>query len=749
MVKAVFRSKWWLALLVILAFMLVLAAPAYADTGVSVTVLDSHSNPIAGVLVQFSQNNFSTYVSATTDTNGVANKTVADGTWKVRANYHNTTAIQTLDTGVSSSLTFYTSECQAQVNKHDGTVFPGVLVKFSNSNGFGVYVSASTDGTGLATAELFPSIVYVRASISGTSADQSLALAGDSTSSGESSQVTFYTSESVVQVQDCSGSPKIEGARVQFFNDGTHGTYVSAYTDVNGLTQTELFPGSHDAQASINDTAQIKTYSLAGDGKTSGQSSAVTFNPTKVNLSYSGPVQYLVGYYHSPIASPFYMFPATVHFRFGGAGGYETDLDIASCSFAESIAAVHLTDSHNNGLAGGTAQYYDGGWKSIPGSTDANGWLYCEIPGAKTNVSFRMSWAGATQQKTQNIALDSVVEFQTTEVSMKLLDSHGAELAGDGQYYASGWKTFGTTQTTATMELLPVNYPFRVSYGGASMQKSQNVGDDPIVIFNTVEVSMKLLDSHGAELAGDGQYYASGWKTFGTTQTTATMELLPVNYPFRVSYGGASMQKSQNVGDDPIVIFNTVEVSMKLLDSHGAELAGDGQYYASGWKTFGTTQTTATMELLPVNYPFRVSYGGASMQKSQNVGDDPIVIFNTVEVSMKLLDSHGAELAGDGQYYASGWKTFGTTQTTATMELLPVNYPFRVSYGGASMQKSQNVGDDPIVIFNTVEVSMKLLDSHGRNWRAMASTTRPVGRPSAPPRPRPPWSCSRSTTPSG
>jgi hypothetical protein len=33
--------------------------------------------------------------------------------------------------------------------------------------------------------------------------------------------------------------------------------------------------------------------------------------------------------------------------------------------------------------------------------------------------------------------------------------------------------------------------------------------------------------------------------------------------------------------------------------------------------------------------------------------------------------------------------------------LLPVNYTFRVSYGGASLQKQQNVGSDPVVVFQT------------------------------------------------
>ena len=118
---------------------------------------------------------------------------------------------------------------------------------------------------------------------------------------------------------------------------------------------------------------------------------------------------------------------------------------------------------------------------------------------------------------------------------------------------------------------------------------SQNVGTDPLVVFNTVLVTMKLLASDTTtELAAVGQYYASGWKDFGTT--TATKELLPTTYTFAVSYEGARIQMSQNVATDPLVVFNTVSVTMKLLASDTTtELAGDGQYYASGWKDFGTT----------------------------------------------------------------------------------------------------------------------------------------------------------------
>jgi len=119
---------------------------------------------------------------------------------------------------------------------------------------------------------------------------------------------------------------------------------------------------------------------------------------------------------------------------------------------------------------------------------------------------------------------------------------------------------------------------------------------------------------------------------------------------------------------------------MKLLDSTGSELASGAQYYASGWKTFGSGSTTTNMELLPLTYTFRVSYGGASQEKSQNVETDPNVIFQTTKVTLWF--------SGSIQYYASGWRTF----MKPSMELLPLTYTFRfVDAGHPAKEKSLSI----------------------------------------------------------
>ena len=74
------------------------------------------------------------------------------------------------------------------------------------------------------------------------------------------------------------------------------------------------------------------------------------------------------------------------------------------------------------------------------------------------------------------------------------------------------------------------------------------------------------------------------------------------------------------------------------------------------------------MELLPVNYTFRVSYGGSSIQKPQNTDSDPAVVFHTGQAH--------SDSATAIQYYAGGWKTF-----IQDMELLPGNYAIKFNDG--------------------------------------------------------------------
>lgn len=74
--------------------------------------------------------------------------------------------------------------------------------------------------------------------------------------------------------------------------------------------------------------------------------------------------------------------------------------------------------------------------------------------------AFQITYAGASQQKSQNARMNLNVVFQTTLVTMKLLSSTGTELSGAAQYYAGAWNAFGSGNTTTSMQLLPLTYKF-------------------------------------------------------------------------------------------------------------------------------------------------------------------------------------------------------------------------------------------------------------------------------------------------
>ncbi|WP_217591672.1 stalk domain-containing protein [Cohnella sp. GbtcB17] len=240
------------------------------------------------------------------------------------------------------------------------------------------------------------------------------------------------------------------------------------------------------------------------------------------------------------------------------AGNAETQQSV-SFSLAATVTTVSLQDSAGQPLSGGTVKYYDGSWKDL-GTTDASGQATKALP--ERSYIFSVTYLGTSKQLTQNTATDpAIVVFQTVKAKVQLKESQGNPLNGaDAKVYAGGsWQTMGTTAGgETTKELLPGTYTFGITYDGVYKEKSQNVGDDPAVVFQTASVLIQLKDAGGNPVnGGTAKVYAGGsWRTIGSTAGgEIRVELLPGSYTFGMTYGTVLANIVKDIGTDPTVVF--------------------------------------------------------------------------------------------------------------------------------------------------------------------------------------------------
>ncbi|TYP76564.1 DUF4962 domain-containing protein [Paenibacillus methanolicus] len=169
----------------------------------------------------------------------------------------------------------------------------------------------------------------------------------------------------------------------------------------------------------------------------------------------------------------------------------------------------------------------------------------------------------------------------------------------------------------------------------------------------------------------------------------------------QVDAAAAALQTAQTA-----LVPSATTVQVQLKDSNGNPLVGATIGYKDGgeWKPFGTTDAAGNASKpLPANaYEFQITYEGTAGFKTQHTGDDPLVTFQTVNVTVKLKDAQGNPLSGGtASYYSSqGWKTLGELNGgEASKQLLPNYYNFLVAHEGTQLNKEQNVGISPIVEF--------------------------------------------------
>ena len=378
---------------------------------------------------------------------------------------------------------------------------------------------------------------------------------------------------------------------------------------------------------------------------------------------------------------------------------------VSIVSIPSTGVAVRLVNSFGTRLTDGSLQYYEGNWKDATNNNDGTFGVNTTL----ATVSLRMTYEGGSQQKNNVPVGPDTVVWQTVNTQVKLQNSQGALIdTGAVQYYAGSWRTLGTTSNgVATKELLPVSYSFRMTYAYGSNDKQQDVGANPVVVFQTTNARVQLQNSLGAFIdQGSVQYYGGAWRNFGiTTNGSVSKELLPNNYSFRMTYAYGSNDKSQNIGANPIVVFNTVNATVELRNSQGALVDGGSvQYYAGAWRSFGSTSGgTVSKELLPANYSFRMTREYIPVDKSQNISTNNTVGFSTVLCTIRVRNAQNQPVNGAvASYYSTAWRQIGSTSNgEITKELLPANLTFRIVSGGITQDKVQNLGANTLVEFTT------------------------------------------------
>ena len=321
----------------------------------------------------------------------------------------------------------------------------------------------------------------------------------------------------------------------------------------------------------------------------------------------------------------------TVSLRMTYAYGSQTKSNVpvngGPVTFQTVNTQVKLQNSQGALMDQGTVQYYAGAWRDFGVTT--NGVASMELLPA--SYSFRMTYAGGSNDKQQDIGSNPNVVFQTVNAAVQLKNSQGILMdAGTVQYYAGAWKDFGATSNgVVAKELLPNNYSFRMTYAFASKDMQQNIGTNPTVVFSTVNATVQLRNSQGNLIdAGTVQYYAGAWRDFGTTRNgSVSKELLANNYSFRMTYEYVSNDKAQDIGTNSTVGFSTVLCTVRVSNAQGQPVNGAMvSYYSGAWRQIGlTVNGQITKELLPANLSFRASYAGRNQDKPQNLSTNAVV----------------------------------------------------------------------------------------------------------------------------
>lgn len=663
-----------------------------------VHVKDSDDSDFPGIAVSF--NDYGNHYLSMGNTDGSGNASIelfpGARTFKATKNHTYDTADLTISSsGTSNTVNLQTSEFVVHVTKSDGSDFPGIAVSF-NDYGNHYLSMGATDGSGNASIELFPGIRTFKATKDHTNDTGDLTV----DTPGGNGIIEFQTSLAIGFVKDCDNSDPIEGIQVAFNDYGNHWLNFGP-TGSDGKASIELFAGDYDLRAVTNHTSQVMPISL------SGTSTLVEFNPTKLCFSYSGTVKYNdYGNHWMTITCGTYLFPGTYDFKFDGI--VQEDVNISGCLMDGSVLIITLKNSSGAGVPGGKAELGVGGWPYI-GDTDANGNLVYIHSSTLGNMRVRMTAPnnGGTQTSpSQDVSINSYFNFQTSEIVIQLLNSVGALTDGGiVKINDGGWPVIGTTGDDGTgivkhEHFLPYVRTFRMSYNYGTEEMSQDIGANPLVIFQTGLVKLWF--------SGTIQHGVGGWPSY-----VNPTEMLPVEHRFGFSGSGNPRTELKFTPTSGEVLEKTIAyIRVKNSDETGQS------DYTAEWHKYGGP--TSVVDGTPdgngvllnameghntTNTNHTAKYLGATLGIWQNPSANSFYIFQLYAVTVELRDNAGEIISTAApdiyfHYYGAGELLFGTMSAgTVTKDLLPggstyffniKNYSFNGSQGGVSGQVNTN-----------------------------------------------------------
>jgi len=530
----------------------------------------------------------------------------------------------------------------------------------------------------------------------------------------ENTTVDFRTSKVTLKLVG-SGGAGLSGGTARYGFGATSTTYffpAPNLTDALGETTAQLFDGTYGFEMRYAGTAEARPNTqVVGD-------TIITFYTTKVTLQYSGGLAYGgangdSAHFTKP-SMELLSNGGTVRFRLDGTGGASGRLSLSwpaasstGATFTRSILVLRLVDSAGEALDGGTARYRSGYWAYAPGKTGdeplAPGILAYAIPGLVKNVTNEMKYNNTIQTVTQDASVNSVYQFRTRLLTLRLETcSGGSPLNGGkarygiGATYTTWWFPGGVTGTSAPGEtaaqVFPGTYSFEMQYRSTAEAKLSVVVPDAdcLIEWTTTNVT----------LAYNGSISYGGPTGDCTWFTKPSMELLAGTYKFHFR-GGDTVDLA--IGGCSV---NKAYVLLRVLDESGNGVSGGKATpaYGGSWGADlpGSTDAGGNLfsEITPGYTKIRLTVNQAAQEQMVAQLTTSNYTWRTQILRIWLHDhaglpiTDGTAVLNQGGWY---WFTWGNLNTSGYLDvqLFPGYYKFAMTYNYTTQELYPVVATSP------------------------------------------------------